>query len=723
MGIFEKNGVFSLETVHTLYQMKADSEGVLLHLYYGAKTGCDMDYLVRMADRGFTGNPASRRTQRAYSLDALPQEYPCRGAGDYRASALEVRGENGTRTCELRFRAFRIQEGRAALKGLPYVRGDADTQTLEIDMEDATLGLGVTLCYHVFPEEDVIVRNAVIHNGGKDAVVLEKAASLSLDFPSGLSDCVHFYGRHNMERTPERTAIPHGCLAIGSRRGQSSHHHNPFVMLCDRHTTEDAGRCYGAMLVYSGNHLEEVEKDALGSVRLVMGLHGDGFAWYLQPGESLTTPEAILGYSGEGMNGLSDCFHRTIRKHILARAYSAPRPVLINSWEGMYFNFNREKLLELGREARDLGMDMLVLDDGWFGKREDDNTSLGDWNVNEKKLGCTMGELAQGIHALGLRFGLWFEPEMISEDSDLYRAHPDWALSDPDRTPMYSRNQLVLDMSREDVVDHVFNAMCDVLDHAEIDYVKWDFNRSVANVYSHALPPERQGEVGHRFMLGTYALLERLLIRYPNLVIEGCSGGGGRFDAGMLFYCPQIWCSDDTDAVERLEIQRGTSYGYPPCTMGSHVSASPNHQTGRRTPMHTRYTLARVGTFGYELNPRSLSEEEKKEIREQIADFHKWDALLQSGRYYRLGEMDDGRDYEAWMVVSEDRRTASVSLVMHHVRGNAAFPHVYLRGLLPQQLYQVGDRQITGAALMQGGYTFPMMFGDYPSVILSIEAV
>ena len=712
----EKTGIFSLRTAGTLYQMKADENGVLLHLYYGKDASGDMDYLILCADRGFSGNPYEQRSARGYSLDTLPQEYSGNGVGDFRLPSVQATGENGSRSVDLRYTGHRIEKGRTPLAGLPYAREAEDTETLTLSLRDSVTGLVVELNYHVYPALDVIVRSAKLINGGPQALTLEKAASVCLDFLYGDYDVLHFHGRHNMERLPERLPLPRGITAFGSRRGMSSHHSNPFVILCDRHATENAGECYGCMLMYSGGHLEEMEVDQTGMTRLVAGLQPDGFRWTLAPGETFETPEALLSFSGEGLNGLSRRYHAFLRRQVIApRWQEAKRPVLINSWEAAYFDFNAEKILRFARSAKEMGIEMLVLDDGWFGKRDDDTSGLGDWVVNVKKLGCSMKELADGIHALGLRFGLWFEPEMISEDSDLFRAHPDWALTDPDRRPMLSRNQLVLDMSRQDVVDYIFDAMCAVLDHAAIDYVKWDFNRSIANFYSHALPVSRQGELPHRFMLGTYQLLSRLLARYPDLLIEGCSGGGGRFDAGMLFYCPQIWCSDDTDAIERLEIQRGTSYGYPVSAMGAHVSASPNHQTGRCVPLATRGIVAQSGTFGYELNPEKLSGEEKAEIRRQVEDYHRFAPLIAHGDYYRLNELGDGKDYSAWMFVSPDGGEALVNLVVTHVRANGSFPFVKLRGLDPDARYRLegSDRIYSGSALMNAGFSFPLPFGDY----------
>ncbi len=726
IAFFPDSRILKLDTAHDTYQMRIAEGGVLLHLYYGSQTGAPMDYLIRQADRGFCGVPYEQRQNRGFSLDTLPQEYGSCGVGDYRPSGAAVISADGSRSLDLRYVSHTVRPGREPLPGLPYVREDQDTETLTLTLRDEALGLRADLIYHVFPWLDVITRSVRFVNESGRPLSLEKAASLSLDFPQGDFDVLHFHGRHNMERMPERLPLPRGVFRVGSTRGMSSHQHNPFVILCDHHATEDAGHCYGVMLMYSGSHLEEIEVDQTGSTRLVSGIHPEGFSWLLEPGDSFDTPEAILTHSSRGLNGLSRRLHRVLRERVIhPRYHDGVRPVLINSWEAAYFDFDAEKILSFAREARSLGMEMLVLDDGWFGARNDDTTSLGDWTVNEGKLGCSMARLSGDIHALGLKFGLWFEPEMISEDSDLYRAHPDWALTDPDRKPTLSRSQLVLDMSRPEVVEHLYRQIRGVLDHAEIDYIKWDFNRSVANCYSRALPASRQGETGHRFMLGTYRLLTMLLDQYPDLMIEGCSGGGGRFDAGMLFYCPQIWCSDDTDAVERLEIQRGTSYGYPVSAVGAHVSASPNHQTGRSVPLKTRGLVAMSGTFGYELNPILLTEAEKEEVRGQIADYHRFAPLISRGSYYRLTELDRPGDFEAWMIVSPDRSEALVHLVMTHPRASGFFPWIRLRGLDPARTYLLEgtELRLTGAALQEGGYAFPQMYGDYPCARLYLKSV
>ena len=723
MGIKIRNGLFSLETKNTLYQMMTDEEGLLRHVYYGRKTAEDMSYLNRRIDRAFSGNPYDRQKDRSYSTDTLPQEYPTGGAGDYRIPALLVEAGNGSRTCELRFETARKLRGKIKPAGLPGVRGNESTEGLEIILCDKVYGLRVRLIYYIFEEQDVITRSVKLENTGDMTLCLRKAASVSLDFAcGGPREMIHFHGRHNMERNPERLPIPKGgCISAGSTRGTSSHHSNPFVILCDRNTTENGGKCWGFMLMYSGNHLEETGADQTGSIRIVAGIHPDTFRWKLEKGDEFQTPEAILSYSDEGLNGLSRNYHRIIRDEVIHPKWKdSEAPVLLNSWEASYFDFDAESLLNLAREAKNLGMDMLVLDDGWFGKRDDDTTGLGDWTANEKKLGCSLAELSGKIHAEGLKFGLWVEPEMISEDSDLYRSHPDWALCDPDRRPVVGRNQLVLDMSRQDTQDYLYNALSNILDKVKIEYIKWDFNRSVANLYSHALPEDRQGETAHRFVLGTYSLLDRLLGKYPDLLIEGCSGGGGRFDAGMLYYTPQIWCSDDTDAIERLEIQRGTSYGYPPCTMGAHVSACPNHQTGRTVPLKTRGIVAMSGTFGYEMNPALLTEVEKTEIREQIKTFRRFHPILAKGDYYRLDEIGETSDYTAWMIASADKREALVHLVGTHVRANAEFPYIRLKGLDPDRIYRAEEtgEAVSGAALMYGGYSYPLLCGDYPAILM-----
>lgn len=468
------------------------------------------------------------------------------------------------------------------------------------------------------------------------------------------------------------------------------------------------------MFVYSGNFMCEAEKDQLGQARFMMGLQQDSFHYPLVQGEELVVPETILSYSGEGLSKLSQQYHRCIRENVCRGVYSNKvRPVLINSWEAAYFNFTGEDICKLAREAAELGIDMVVMDDGWFGKREDDNSGLGDWQVNEEKLGCPLGELIEKVNELGVMFGIWIEPEMVSEDSNLYREHPDWAICIPGRNPIRGRNQLVLDFSREEVREYIFNQICKVLDQGKIEYVKWDMNRSLADVYS---AESHTGKMSYGYVLGVYDFLDKLLQRYPNLLVEGCSGGGGRFDAGMMYYTPQIWCSDNTDAIDRLRIQYGTSFFYPVSAVGSHVSAVPNHQTSRSVSLHTRGVVAMAGTFGYELNPEKLSTEEKEEITVQIQQYKKYAELIQSGKYYRLSNPFQDA-YVAWMFLSGDAGHVLLNIVMQEVHGNMGVSYVKLKGLLRDAVYEdvESGRCYSGAALMEAGLPIPVEYGEYLS--------
>ena len=719
MAISCNNQIFSLHTKHSTYQMKVDRD-FLIHTYYGPYVGdSDMSYLARCIDRGFSGNPDGI-TDKGYSLDTQLLEYPSYGTGDFRNDCLRVAYADGSQVTDLKYVSHEIKEGKYGLEGLPAMyQGEENVQTLEVVLQDVYKKLEVILYYGVFENLDVITRACKIVNKGEDKVNLLRAYSMCLDFNNKDMDFVHFYGRHAMERIMERTPLHHGIQSVGSRRGFSSHQHNPFVVLCAHDAGEDHGNCYGASFVYSGNFAAEAEVTQADCTRMTMGIHDAQFQFELQPQESFTAPEVMLSFSSEGLGTLSRNYHKAIRYHICRGKYkTARRPILINNWEATYFNFNTEKLLDIAREAKKLGIEMLVMDDGWFGKREDDISGLGDWFVIEKKLGGKLKDLVDGVNEIGLKFGIWFEPEMISEDSDLYRAHPDWALKIPGRAPTRGRQQLVLDFSREDVRTYIFDRMCEILESSDIEYVKWDANRHLTDVWSALLPAERQGEVFHRFILGLYDFLEKITQRFPNVLFEGCSGGGGRFDAGMMYYHPQIWCSDDTDAVERLEIQYGTSFAYPVSTMGAHVSVCPNHQTGRSVSMKTRGVVAMSGTFGYELDITKLSEEDKQTVKEQIEAFKKYYDLIQNGDYYRL--TDDGRKspFVAWEFVSADKKEALLNVVVLRTKANPILHTVYARGLEADMMYQVEGSQekFSGAALMNGGYPIPVMGDDYQAV-------
>ena len=719
---YQENGrIFTLHTDHSTYQMKADSYGNLLHLYYGDRTEGSMEYMLTFEDRGFSPNPYEAGDDRTYSLDALPQEYPYQGSGDFRSPAFAVEQAGRSYGLNLRYAGYEICKGKYSLPGLPamYGEGQEDAESLKIRLTDEVSGLAVTLLYGVFPGYDIITRAVCVENGGDGPAALKRVYSACLDFLHGEYDLIQFYGRHAMERNFQRTALCHGAQVIGSRRGTSSHQYNPFLILAGRETTEASGPCYSMSFVYSGPFKAEAETDQYGQTRMAMGLQDEMFSYELKPGERFFGPEVIMGYSGQGLGALSRSIHKAMRRSLCRGKYKTiPRPVLINNWEATYFDFTGEKILDIARQAKDLGVEMMVLDDGWFGNRDSDFSGLGDWQVNVKKLGGSLVSLVSRINGLGMKFGIWVEPEMVSEDSCLYREHPDWAFAVPGRKPVRGRSQLVLDFSRKEVADYIFDSICQVLDSAHIEYLKWDKNRSIADVYSAAgktAGGDSPGSVLYRYMLGLYDFLERLTKRYPDLLIEGCSGGGGRFDAGMLYYTPQIWCSDNTDAVDRIRIQYGTSFGYPISAVGSHVSAVPNHQTGRITPMKTRGVVAMAGSFGYELNLNAISDEEKNCVREQIDAYHKYWHLIHDGEYYRLTNPFEDREAAAWLFVREDRGEALLNSVTLKAHGNPLTLYVRLEGLEPGAMYRDEDTGAVypGAGLMSAGIPIPPMTGEY----------
>ncbi len=713
----ETDRTISIQTKSSTYQMKIDEYGYVLHTYYGKHIDApgDLSYLVSYMDRGFSGNPYEAGNNRGYSLDVLPQEYSCFGTGDYRINALKIRYADGSLATKLHYKEHIIHAGKYQISGLPAIYADQEeAETLELRLEDEEAKVAVCLRYGVIEARDAITRTVTVTNHGPREIVLEKVMSTQLDFIRGSFDLMTFYGRHNMERMVSRAALHHGIQSIGSARGVSSHQYNPTMILCDQKATEDVGNCYGVALVYSGDFLGEAEYDCINQTRIQMGIGTQNFNYSLSPGECFDAPEAVMIYSDQGLSGMTSQYHKLFRQHLCRGEYHlGQRPVLINNWEGTYFDFTGEKLLTIAREAAGLGIELFVMDDGWFGSRDNDCSGLGDWEVNEKKLGCTLQELGEAVEKEGMKFGIWFEPECISQDSNLYRAHPEWALQIPGRNPNRSRFQLVLDFSREDVREYIYRHICHVLDHAPVTYVKWDFNRSICDIYSEAVPAERQKETAHRYILGLYDMLEKLHGRYPYILFEGCSGGGGRFDAGMLYYTPQIWCSDDTDPIERLKIQYGTSFFYPVNTMGAHVSASPNHQTGRFVPLSTRGVVAMSGTFGYELDVNKLPPEEKEEITRQVNTFRQLSRILQYGDYFRLAGPYDNELYTVWEQVSTDKTKAVVNIVSTKVQANGIPVAVKLKGLLPHAIYKVKDQYYTGEMLMNAGLLLPMPQAEY----------
>lgn len=724
--VIEQGRNFYLETLRSMYQIKADEYGVLKHIWYGSRTECDMEYLLDYPDVGFSGNIYEAESKREYSLDTMPLEYSCKGIGDYRISAAAITHPNGSDALDLRFDGYEIKKGKYEISGLPAVYADEDeAETLEIYLKDTSSDIRVILKYGVLEKKDIITRSAVFCNMGDAPCKITKAFSLCLDIPHGDWDWVHFHGRHTMERMVERRKLFHGVQESSSNRGTSSHQQNPSVLLCSNDCTETSGECIGALLVYSGSFQTKIELTQLNQVRMLMGINSECFSWELKPNEQFSTPEVILSYSDSGMETLSHNFHNVIRNNICTGEYKlSERPVLINNWEATYFDFNEERLENIAKEASRLGVDMFVMDDGWFGKRDSDTSGLGDWFVNEGKLKGGLSTLVEKVKSFGMKFGIWFEPEMVSEDSELYKAHPEWAIQIPNRKPTRGRYQLVLDMTRQDVRDYLFRVISDVLSSADISYVKWDMNRSICDWYSAELPAENMGEMQHRYVLGLYELLDRLTTEFPHILFEGCSGGGGRFDAGILYYCPQIWCSDDTDAYERTKIQYGTSFFYPISTIGSHVSIVPNHQTGRITPFETRAVTAMSGSFGYELDLNTLSEEEKNAVIEQNKRFKKYGPLIHNGRYYRLSNpMTD--KFAIWSFVSENSGEVLVHGMIFRTEPNMTRYSVKLRGLIPDKKYVVdGDNTIyTGKALMEGGILLPKPWGDFFPIELHLKEV
>lgn len=721
----KKNKLFTLETETSSYQMKVSEYGHLLHLYYGARCSQDTSHLLDLFDRGFSGNPNDADKDRTYSLDYLPQEYPTLGTGDYRINGMIIGYPDGTNETELKFKDYKITEGKYSLPGLPSLYdNENEVSTLEIRMTDDFRMIEITLIYGVFYNENIITRAVKIVNQSEQTCYIHKVMSTTLDWVYGEYDWISLYGRHAMDRIPQRNALKHGIQGIRSSRGMSSHQYNPFVILADTETTEDYGDCYGFSFAYSGNFIAEIERSQYDGTRFTMGISPEGFNYELACGQVFHTPEVIMSHSIKGLTKLSHQYHHILRNNMCRGSYKyGSRPVLINNWEGTYFDFDGDKLYKLAKEASQQGIDLFVLDDGWFGKRDDDFSGLGDWSINEEKLGGPLNEFIDRLNKLGMGFGLWFEPEMISEDSDLYREHPDWALKIPGKNPIRSRYQLVLDFSRKEVVDHIYENIKDILDHHDINYIKWDFNRCLTDVYS-VNAGKNQGAVSHKYVLGLYDILERINKRYPDLLIESCSGGGGRFDAGMLHYSSQIWGSDNTDAIDRTIIQEGTTYGYPVSSIGAHVSVTPNHQTGRTTPLETRAVVAMSGSFGYELDINNMSELDKEKVKKQVETYKKHQNLIYEGLYYRLSTSMVAKPYAAWMFVSEDMEEALLNVVVLEAHGNPVTNYVKLKGLKPDKTYMEMDTKAvyTGELLMNAGIKIPVS-EQYNSKQLFFKAI
>ena len=633
---------------------------------------------------------------RSFSLEHTKQEYGVYGTTDYRRPAVEVLQKNGSRLSDFCYQSHTVTAGKPRLEGLPatYTEEDHEAETLSLRLEDPVTGVVLKLLYTIFEKGGILARSARLENQGREEVHLTTAMSLCLDLPDCDYEWLQFSGAWARERHLKVRRLEQGIQAVESLRGNSSHQHNPFIVLKRPCADEFQGEVMGFSLVYSGNFLAQAEVDTHDTTRVLLGISPMGFDWKLEPGESFQTPEAVTVYSDKGLNGMSQTFHRLYRKRLARGCWrDRPRPILINNWEATYFDFTEDRLVEIAAKAKESGVELFVLDDGWFGKRSSDHAGLGDWVANPRRLAGGITGLARRIEDMGMKFGLWFEPEMINKDSDLYRAHPDWILETPGRSASHGRNQYVLDFSRKEVVDCIYGMMAKILEEAKVSYIKWDMNRSITECYSRALPADRQGEVFHRYILGVYDLYERLTSRFPQVLFESCASGGGRFDPGILYYAPQGWASDDSDAVERLKIQYGTSYCYPLSSIGSHVSVAPNHQVFRSTPLKTRANVACFGTFGYELDLNRLSPKEQDMVREQIAFMKEYRELLQFGTFYRLASPFEG-NITCWMVVSEDQTQAVVGWYRVLSGVNMPYTRVRLQGLNPDFCYR---NQETGA--------------------------
>ncbi len=722
----EKSKTITLNTKNTSYQMKIGNLDYLLHLYYGLGIcDADMSYQIMQYDRGFSGNPYESRNSRTFSLDALPQEFSTQQQGDFRTPSIEVVNGDGSYSFNGRAADYRIIKGKYQLDTLPCVfANENDTvDTLELTLVDAVSRVQVTLLYSAFEEADIITRAVKVKNVGVSSIHLKKIMSVCLDFMNGSDmDLISLPGRYGQERQVERQRMTHHIHTVGSVRGSSSHQQNPFVILCDKNATEDYGKCYGFSLMYSGNFLAEAELDQYDQLRLGMGIHPKQFVYEIKPQEVFEGPEVVMAFSEHGLTGLSHLYHDFYRTNLCKSKFvtEVQRPVLINSWEAAFMNFDDIKLVEIAKAAKNMGVDMLVMDDGWFGKRDDDNSGLGDWYVNENKIKCGLHKLVEQVNDLGMKFGIWFEPEMVSEDSELYRAHPEWAMQIPGRHAVRSRNQIALDISRRDVQDYLIERINAILDSANIYYAKWDINRSLADIWSNNMPAEKQGEVYHRCVLGLYRMMDEIIKTHPDILFEGCSGGGGRYDPAMLHYYPQYWVSDNNHPIDRLKLHYGTSFVYPTCTMGAHISDS-----GKLVPLETKAVVAMCGTFGYELDATHLTKKEQKICKKQSDLFRKYYHIIFKGDYYRLTNPFEMGNMTAWQHVTKDKSESLLSVVVTNLTCNGPQEYVRAKGLIPDAMYTINGKkeQYSGSALMNAGIPICREVPEYSAFQFHLEKV
>ena len=712
----QDNNTFILNSNKTSYILKVLDSGHLAHLYWGRRLrSTNLDYVIRSRNWGsFLANTDNKEN---FMLESIPQEYPGYGATDLRSPALQLQFSDGTSATDFRYVSHKIYEGKNKLENLPatYTENNDEATTLEIVLKDTLKPVEIVLTYSVFKDFDAITRNVKVRNVGYEDVKILRVLSANVDFNDDDFDMIQLSGSWARERHFIRQPLRSGSQSIESRRGASSHAQNPFIALARKDTTEIKGDIYGFSCVYSGNFLANVEVDMFYNSRVQIGINPFDFSWLLKENEEFQSPESVLVYSPNGMTGMSHIYHNLYGKRLARGEHRDKiRPILINNWEATYFDFNETSIKNIAKEASNLGMELFVLDDGWFGKRNNDDCSLGDWFVNEEKIKGGLGKLSKEINDMGLQFGLWFEPEMVCPVSELYEKHPDWCIHIPGRIRSEARMQLILDLSRDDVCDYIIETLSKVLSSASISYVKWDMNRNMTEIGSAKLQPERQRELPHRYMLGLYRIMEELTTAFPHILFESCSGGGGRFDPGMLYYMPQTWTSDNTDAIERLKIQYGTSLVYPNVSMGCHVSAIPNHQVHRMTPLNTRGVVAMSGNFGYELDITKLSDEEKEMIKEQIKNYKEIRETIQFGDYYRLSSPFEDNDV-AWMFVSKDKKEVVVSFVRQSALPHPKFESLKLVGLEEDASYEVvGENKVFGGdELMYVGLNVPQLVGDY----------
>ncbi len=717
---------FNLSTSKTSYVLKVLDSNHVAHVYWGKKIKAkNLDYVLRSKNWGsFLTNTDNIDD---FMLEMTPQEYPGYGSTDLRTPAVELQFSDGTSATDFRYESHNIYVGKNKLNNLPatYVEDENEAMTLELTLVDSLKNVKLILSYSVFEEFDAITRSVKIINESNEDVNINRVLSANVDFRDSDYELLQLSGAWARERHIIRKEIRSGSQSIESRRGSSSHAQNPFMALVRKDTTEQHGEVYGFSLIYSGNFLANVEVDMYENARAQIGINPFDFTWLLKSKEEFTAPEAVLVYSNEGLTGMSHIYNCLYGKRLCKGKYrDEVRPILINNWEATYFDFNETKIKEIAREATNLGMELFVLDDGWFGKRDDDNSSLGDWFVNEEKLKGGLNKLATEINEMGLQFGLWFEPEMVSPISELYKEHPDWCIHIPGRNRSEARRQLILDYSREDVCNYIIEKISEVLSSAPISYVKWDMNRNMSEIGSAKLPANRQREVAHRYILGLYKVLEEITTRFPDVLFESCSGGGGRFDPGMLYYMPQTWTSDNTDAIERLKIQFGTSMVYPNASIGCHVSAVPNHQVDRITPIETRGVVAMSGNFGYELDITKLPESEKEIIKEQVKLYKEIRETIQFGKCYRLSSPFENNDI-AWMFISKDCEEIIVSFVRTLAKPNSKFISLKLVGLDESSKYEIlGENIIVGGdELMNIGLNVPELKGDYQAKMWRLKKV